>query len=64
AKALMLVAEFWLPFEETGGEASGRELLTREGVDLMMQILEPHLSDGEPPGLSGTAAPARDGGGR
>jgi AcrR family transcriptional regulator len=57
AKTLMLVAEFWLPFEETGSEAL--EEPSREGVELMMQILEPYLADREPAGVA-----CREGGGR
>ena len=67
AKTLMLVAEFWLPFEETGSEMLEYEP-TREGVDLMMQVLEPYLADGEPmsaPGReTGSETHVRNGGGR
>ena len=48
AKVLMLVAECWLPYEET---ASG-ELEPEQGVALMMQVLRPHLADGATAGLS------------
>jgi AcrR family transcriptional regulator len=44
ARTLVLVAEFWLPFEETGGEALGPGEV-REGVALMMQVLAPYLTD-------------------
>ncbi|CAN5747605.1 TetR/AcrR family transcriptional regulator [soil metagenome] len=67
AKTLMLVAEFWMPFEETGSEALEHEPL-REGVELMMQVLEPYLAVGEPAGVAGLEAGieehARKGGGR
>ena len=43
AKTLMLVAEFWLPFEEAGEESMGRERV-REGAVLMMRVLEPRLT--------------------
>lgn len=52
AKTLMLVAEFWLPFEETGSNVPEREP-THEGVELMMQVLEPYLADREPAGVAG-----------
>jgi len=45
AGTLMLVAEFWLPFEETG-PAPVKDP-SREGAAIMMQILEPYLADGE-----------------
>lgn len=67
AKMLMLIAEFWLPFEETGSDTPQRGP-TREGVELMMQVLEPYLADGEPAGVAGRAtgsgAHIRGGGGR
>jgi len=67
AKTLMLVAEFWMPFEETGSEALEHEP-SREGVELMMQVLEPYLADGETAGVAGLeagiGAHARKGGGR
>lgn len=45
AKVLVLISEFWLPFEETGGETPdpGR---AQEGVDLLMEVLRPRLTDG------------------
>ena len=43
AKTLMLVAEFWLPFEEAGEESMGPERV-REGAALMMRVLEPRLT--------------------
>lgn len=47
ARTLMLVAEFWLPFEEAGDEAMGPGR-TREGAGLMMRVLEPRLKDRPP----------------
>ncbi|MGH3146899.1 MAG: TetR/AcrR family transcriptional regulator [Rubrobacter sp.] len=44
AKALMLIAECWLPFEEAGGEEVNRERV-REGVGLMVRVLRPRLAD-------------------
>jgi len=52
AKVLMLVAEFWLPFEETGSDTLERGPM-REGVELMMQVLKPYLADGELAGIAG-----------
>lgn len=67
AKTLMLVAEFWLPFEETGSEEPKHEP-SRQGVELMMQLLEPYLADKEPAGVAGREtgfeALIRGGGGR
>lgn len=52
AKVLMLVAECWLPYEETaGGELEPER--RQEGVELMMQVLRPHLADDVTAGLSG-----------
>lgn len=44
AKVIWLITEFWLPFAEMGDEAVGTERL-REGVDLLMQILNPLMED-------------------
>ena len=66
AKTLMLVAEFWIPFEETGSEALEQEPL-RGGVELMMQVLEPYLANGEPAiavDVEAGIEEAREGGGR
>lgn len=46
AKLLVLVAEFWLPFEEAGGDPGPER--AREGSDLMMEILKPRLASGGP----------------
>lgn len=46
AKTLMLVAEFWLPFEEAGGEASGLDPV-HEGAEILMEILTLRLRDSE-----------------
>jgi AcrR family transcriptional regulator len=54
AKVLMLVAECWLPYEETAGGVPGPEQ-AQEGVNLMMQVLKPHLADGATAGLPGRA---------
>lgn len=66
AKALMLAAEFWLPFEETGSEVQEPETL-QEGVALMMLLLEPYLADEEPSDVahteSGSAVGGTEGGG-
>ncbi len=43
AKALMLVAEFWIPFEEAGGEVLDSERMY-EGVGLMNRILAPRMT--------------------
>lgn len=52
AKVLMLVAECWLPYEETaGGELEPEQ--RQEGVGLMMQVLRPHLADDATAGLFG-----------
>lgn len=50
AKALMLVAEFWLPFEEVDGGLISPERM-REGVDLMTRILAPRLTEKGQTGL-------------
>ena len=47
AKSLMLIAEFWLPFEEAGdseeeSEESGPDL-AREGAGIMMEVLAPRM---------------------
>ncbi len=50
AKLLWLIVEFWLPFVEMGDETVGPER-SQEGVDLMMQVLEPYMTElalGEP----------------
>ena len=44
ARALMLVAEFWLAFEEAGDESMGPDRV-REGAGLMMRILAPRMTD-------------------
>jgi len=43
AQMCWLVADFWLPFVELGGEPVGPAQL-REGVDLIMRILHPYLT--------------------
>ena len=48
ARVLMLMAEYWLPFEEAGGEELGPERV-REGAGLMMRVLEPRLTPGGGP---------------
>jgi AcrR family transcriptional regulator len=44
ARIFWLIAEFWLPFVEMGEETVGPERL-QEGVDLMMQILKPYVTE-------------------
>jgi AcrR family transcriptional regulator len=44
AKIFWLIAEFWLPFVEMGEERVGPERL-QEGVDVMMQVLKPYLTE-------------------
>jgi AcrR family transcriptional regulator len=44
AKLFWLIVEFWLPFVEMGEEAIGPER-SREGVGLMMRILEPYMTE-------------------
>ena len=44
AKLFWLIVEFWLPFVEMGEEAVGPERL-QEGVELMMQILKPYMTE-------------------
>jgi AcrR family transcriptional regulator len=44
AKIFWLIAEFWLPFVEMGEETVGPERL-REGVDLMVQVLRPYITE-------------------
>jgi AcrR family transcriptional regulator len=44
AKLFWLIVEFWLPFVEMGEEAVGPER-SREGVGLMMRILEPYMTE-------------------
>src|SRR5215218_4035972 len=44
AKLLWLIVEFWLPFVEMGEEAVGPER-SREGVGLMMRVLEPYMTE-------------------
>ena len=44
AKLFWLIVEFWLPFVEMGEEAVGPER-SREGVVLMMRILEPYMTE-------------------
>ena len=52
ARILMLVAECWLPYEETaGGEIEPEQ--TKEDVALMMQVLRPYLADDAVAGLPG-----------
>lgn len=46
ANVLMLVAEFWLPFEETGGKTPGPGR-AGEGADLLMEVLRPRLTVGK-----------------
>lgn len=53
ARVLMLVAEFWLPFEETGDETMDQGRV-REGVGLMMRVLEPRLTEKRRPGSTRT----------
>jgi AcrR family transcriptional regulator len=43
AKLFWLIVEFWLPFVEMGEEAVGPER-SREGVGLIMRILEPYMT--------------------
>jgi len=43
-KIFWLIAEFWLPFVEMGEETVGPEPL-QEGVDLMVQILKPYMTE-------------------
>ena len=65
ARLMMLVAEFWLPFEETGSAVPGYEPID-EGVALLMQILDPYLADRALTGMAGARSvmPAREGGER
>ena len=44
AKVFWLIAEFWLPFVEMREEKVGPERL-QEGVDLMMQVLRPYMTE-------------------
>ena len=44
AKMFWLIAEFWLPFAEMGEERVGPDRL-QEGVDLMMQVLRPYMTE-------------------
>ena len=44
AKLFWLIAEFWLPFTEMVEEVVRPEQL-QEGVDLMMQVLEPYMTE-------------------
>jgi AcrR family transcriptional regulator len=44
AKLFWLIVEFWLPFVEMGEEAIGPER-SREGVGLMMRVLEPYMTE-------------------
>jgi AcrR family transcriptional regulator len=44
AKLLWLIVEFWLPFVEMGEETVGPER-AREGVGLMMRVLEPYMTE-------------------
>ena len=44
AKMFWLIAEFWLPFAEMGEERVGFDRL-QEGVDLMMQVLRPYMTE-------------------
>ena len=44
AKLIWLIVEFWLPFLEMGEEAVGPER-SKEGVGLMMRILEPYMTE-------------------
>lgn len=44
AKLLVLVAEFWLPFEEAGGHSQQPAL---EGAAVMMELLRPRLAGKE-----------------
>lgn len=46
AKTLMLIAEFWLPFEENGPADSDPASIA-EGVGVMLQVLEPYRSGHE-----------------
>ncbi len=62
AKTLMLVAEFWLPFEEAGGEVS-EPALAQEGAELMMEILNLRLRGVEGGGRAGHAGAGRGRGG-
>ena len=65
AKALVLMAEFWLPFGETGSKTPEGDL-TREGANVMMQVLEPYLAAGRSGSVddqrAGTAVRDGDGG--
>ena len=44
AKLFWLIVEFWLPFVEMGDETIGPER-SQEGVGLMMQVLEPYMTE-------------------
>jgi AcrR family transcriptional regulator len=44
AKIFWLIAEFWLPFVEMGEERVGPERL-QEGVELMMQVMMPYMTE-------------------
>jgi AcrR family transcriptional regulator len=44
ARIFWLIAEFWLPFAEMGEETVGPERL-QEGVELVMQILKPYMTE-------------------
>jgi AcrR family transcriptional regulator len=44
ARIFWLIVEFWLPFVEMGEERVGPERL-QEGVDLMMQVLRPYMTE-------------------
>jgi AcrR family transcriptional regulator len=43
-KILWLITEFWLPFSEAGEQRVGPDRL-QEGVDLMMQVLRPYMTE-------------------
>lgn len=44
AKVLWLITEFWLPFAEMGDTMIGPERL-QEGIELMMQVLRPYMTE-------------------
>ncbi len=44
AGVIWLITEFWLPFAELGNESIGPERL-REGVDFLVQVLRPYLTE-------------------
>lgn len=53
ARAIWLLADFWLPFEELGGAEVGPQDLQR-GIDLILLVLRPYLAG---PALAAPGAP-------